>query len=86
MHFVTAEAEENMVPIACGAPLPPVEITIDAERVEVSAGVTESKHEGAFRAVNIVQQLRGSAPYIDLHHDSNMVVHICISSAPVLIV
>ena len=83
---MTAESEEDMVPHAFGAPLPPVEIAIDAERVKVSAGITESKRGGVFGAANVVQQLRGSAPYIDLHHDSNMVVHICNSSVPILII
>jgi len=75
---VTASETEDVVPHAFGAPLPPVEMAIDAERVKVSVGlVTEREDEGALRSVSVVQQLRGSAPYIDLHHGSNMVVHIC---------
>lgn len=56
-----------------GAPLPPVEMSIDANRVEVAAGLKD----GDCEAWNVVQQLRGSAPYVDLHRDSTMVVHLC---------
>jgi len=58
-----------------GAPLPQVEMAIDAKRVEVAASVSKTRRAAA---ANIVQQLRASAPYVDLHRDSNMVVHLCI--------
>lgn len=57
-----------------GAPLPQVEMAIDAKRVEVAASVSKTRRAAA---ANIVQQLRASAPYVDLHRDSNMVVHLC---------
>jgi hypothetical protein len=60
-----------------GAPLPPVELAIDAERIEVATGGFDGEHEAAAAAVSVVQQLRGSAPYMDLHRDSSMVVHLC---------
>lgn len=83
---MTASEAEDVVPHAFGAPLPPVEMKIDAGRVKVSVGlVTESEDEDEFCSVSVLQQLRGSAPYIDLHHGSNMVVHLCISSAPVVV-
>ena len=52
-------------------------LAIDAERIEVATGGFDGEHEAAAAAVSVVQQLRGSAPYIDLHRDSSMVVHLC---------
>ena len=66
-------AERNPNYDAFGAPLPPVEISINATRVEVAANVEDGHSE----AWSVVQQLRGSAPYVELHRDSTMVVHIC---------
>jgi len=63
--------------VAFGAPLPPVEMAIDAARVEVSAGIIQGGREVAPATASVVQQLRGSAPYVDLHRDSTMVVHLC---------
>ena len=60
-----------------GAPLPPVELAIDAERIEVATDGFNGEHEVTAVAVRVVQQLRGSAPYMDLHRDSSMVVHLC---------
>ena len=52
-------AERNPSYDAFGAPLPPVEISINATRVEVAANVEDGHSE----AWSVVQQLRGSAPY-----------------------
>ena len=72
VSFVGAPYEREPFHYSFGAPLPPVEISIDAKRVEVAAGLRDGDREAS-----VVQQLRGSAPYVDLHRDSIMVVHLC---------
>mmetsp|Transcript_33818 Transcript_33818/g.104719 ORF Transcript_33818/g.104719 Transcript_33818/m.104719 type:complete len:565 (-) Transcript_33818:103-1797(-) len=71
-----ASVNEDTMTSSFGAPLPPVEMAIDAGRVEVATGILEGSREAA-AAASVVQLLRGSAPYVDLHRDSTMVVHLC---------
>ena len=73
-----ASVNEDTMTSSFGAPLPPVEMAIDAGRVEVATGILEGSREAA-AAASVVQLLRGSAPYVDLHRDSTMVVHLCIA-------
>lgn len=81
INFITAKAakaEGDALLNSFGAPLPPVEMAIDAERVQVAADAGEGDREATAMAISVVQQLRGSAPYVDLHRDSSMVVHLCL--------
>ena len=72
-RFVATGSARDPFHDSFGAPLPPIEMSIDAARVEVAASVWDGDGE----AWSVVQQLRGSAPYVELHRDSIMVVHLC---------
>lgn len=74
LNHARVKIEDEAFPTTFDSPLPPVEMAIDAERIEVAADTYQKREVTAMRTV---QQLRTSAPYVDLHRDSNMVVHLC---------